>query len=139
MDGQAMRPVNVTHKEDSSFDDRRMEAMMGRLLQAGVVLASIVMLAGTVLYLASRHASVAGYRVFVSEPEALRDPGKLLAQLVRGDAAALIQLGVLLLIATPVARVIFAVVAFLVERDWLYVAISVLVLAVLAFSLIHSS
>lgn len=126
-------------KEESSFDDRRMEAIMGRLLQVGVTLASLVMLAGAVLYLAKHGGSTADYSVFVSEPEALRDPGKLRGQIAQGDSAALIQLGVLLLIATPVARVIFAVVAFLMERDWLYVAISLVVLAVLIFSLIHAS
>jgi uncharacterized membrane protein len=48
-------------------------------------------------------------------------------------------LGVLLLIATPIARVVFAVVSFAMERDWLYVAISAVVLAILAFGLLHSS
>lgn len=56
-----------------------------------------------------------------------------------GDPAALIQLGVLLLIATPVARVVFAVVGFALERDRLYVAVSVAVLAILAASLLYSA
>ena len=126
-------------KEESHFDDRSMEMMIGRLLQAGVLLASAVILAGAVRYLAAHHASAVDYRVFVSEPEALRKPSKLRAEVFHGDAAALIQLGVLLLIATPVARVMFAVIAFLIERDWLYVAISLIVLGVLVFSLTHSS
>jgi uncharacterized membrane protein len=133
-----MKPPAVA-KEESSFDDRRMELMMGRLLQVGVVLASAVILVGVVLYLRSRHTAVADYRVFVSEPDALRKPGRLFGEIGHGSAAALIQLGVLLLIATPVARVVFAVIAFLVERDWLYVSISMIVLGVLVFSLIHSS
>jgi uncharacterized membrane protein len=126
-------------EKESGFDDRGMEVMMGRLLQVGVGLASVVILAGAAIYLTSRHSQLADYRVFVSEPEALRDPGRLRAQIAHGDAAALIQMGVLLLIATPVARVIFAVVAFFVERDWLYVVISLFVLAVLGFSLVHAS
>jgi uncharacterized membrane protein len=133
-----MKQFAHSEADESRFDDRRMEAIMGRLLQAGGTLASVVILAGAVLYLAKHRASTADYRVFVSEPEFLRDPGKLRDQIGRGDAAALIQLGVLLLIATPVARVIFAVVAFLMERDWLYVAISLFVLAVLLFGLIHA-
>jgi len=55
-----------------------------------------------------------------------------------GDPAALIQLGVLLLVATPVARVVFAVVGFALERDRLYVVVSVAVLAILAASLLYS-
>jgi uncharacterized membrane protein len=134
-----MRQFAPIEEDEDSFDDRRMEVIMGRLLQVGVTVASLVILAGAVLYLASHRASAADYSVFVSEPEALRDPGKLRGQIARGDSAALIQLGVLLLIATPVARVIFAVIAFLMERDWLYVAISLIVLTVLVFSLIHAS
>jgi uncharacterized membrane protein len=104
-----------------------------------VMLASAVILVGAVIYLDLHHGSVPNYRVFMSEPEALREPAKLSVEILHGDSAALIQLGVLLLIATPVARVIFAVVAFLTERDWLYVAISLIVLGVLVFSLTHSA
>jgi len=50
-------------------------------------------------------------------------------------AHGIIQLGLLLLIATPVARVAFSVVAFAAERDWLYVAITLIVLAILIYSL----
>lgn len=132
-----MKQFTHTGADESRLDDRRMEAIMGRLLQAGVTLASVVILAGVVLYLAKHRASTADYSVFLSEPEFLRDPARLRDQIAKGDAAALIQVGVLLLIATPVARVIFAVVAFLMERDWLYVAISLFVLAALLFGLIH--
>jgi uncharacterized membrane protein len=41
----------------------------------------------------------------------------------------------LLLILTPVARVAFSVAAFALERDWTYVAITLIVLAVLIYSL----
>jgi uncharacterized membrane protein len=50
----------------------------------------------------------------------------------------LIQLGLLLLIATPVARVAFSVLAFAEQRDWLYVSITLVVLAVLVYSLASS-
>jgi uncharacterized membrane protein len=47
----------------------------------------------------------------------------------------LIPLGLLLLIATPVARVAFSVVAFARQRDATYVAITFTVLALLLYSL----
>jgi len=58
---------------------------------------------------------------------------------MQGNSAAIIQAGVILLIATPVARVVFAVIGFAIERDRLYVAVSLTVLAVLMASLIYSS
>jgi uncharacterized membrane protein len=47
----------------------------------------------------------------------------------------LIQLGLLLLIATPVARVAFSAAAFAMQRDRLYVVVALIVLAVLMYSL----
>jgi uncharacterized membrane protein len=54
-----------------------------------------------------------------------------------GDPAALIQLAVLLLIATPVARVVFGLIAFVIERDKLFVLISTIVLAVLLYGFLR--
>jgi uncharacterized membrane protein len=51
----------------------------------------------------------------------------------------LIQFGLLLLIATPAARVVFSVAGFAIERDWMYVAITLLVLLTLLYSLASSS
>jgi uncharacterized membrane protein len=125
--------------QGSGFDDTRMETVMGRLLQVGVLLASIFVALGGAMYLKAHHGSVPDYRVFASEPIGLRDPGQLFEQVVRGDGVAVIELGVLLLIATPIARVVFAVVSFALERDWLYVAISAVVLVILVFGVVHSS
>ncbi len=119
--------------------DHLIESMMGRLLQAGVLLASTVVLIGGILYVRAHSGTPVDYRSFVSEPESLRHPGQLLRLVMTGDAAAIVQLGVLLLIATPVARVVFAVVGFAAERDRLYMAISLVVLGVLMFGLFHSS
>ena len=52
------------------------------------------------------------------------------------NALAIIQCGILMLIATPVARVAFSIFVFLEEHDFLYVAIAALVLLILLYSLI---
>ena len=117
--------------------DHRIENMMGRLLQAGVLIASAVVLIGGILYLGAHGGRTRDYRTFASEPASLRHPVEMFHLLITGDAAAVVQLGVLLLIATPIARVLFAAIGFAVERDRLYVAISVAVLGVLIFGLLH--
>ncbi|HEY6374905.1 MAG TPA: DUF1634 domain-containing protein, partial [Edaphobacter sp.] len=122
---------------NDSFDDSRMEAVMGRLLQVGVLLASVVVALGGALYLKAHRGSVPDYKVFVSEPVALRDLGQIFEQGAWSNGFAVIELGVLLLIATPIARVVFAVVSFALERDWLYVVISVIVLVILVFGMVH--
>jgi uncharacterized membrane protein len=51
------------------------------------------------------------------------------------DGRSVIQFGILLLIFTPVLRVVFSVFSFIIERDYLYVAIGLLVLCVILYSL----
>ncbi|MBS1805710.1 MAG: DUF1634 domain-containing protein [Acidobacteria bacterium] len=114
-----------------------METVMGRLLQVGVLLASFVMLIGGVLYMRAHHGEMPNYRVFSSEPVRLRHFGGVAQGIKAGDPAAIIQLAVLLLIATPVARVVFALVAFLLEKDKLFVVISSVVLAVLLYGFLR--
>ena len=130
------RPDLVTEVEH--FDDDRMELIMGRLLQVGVLLASTVVLIGGFLYLHSYAASPTDLRRFSSEPAAFRNTAALFRDTRRGDPAAIIQIGILLLIATPIARVIFAGIAFAIERDRLYVAISMVILMVLLMGFFHS-
>jgi uncharacterized membrane protein len=123
------------HRSD---EDRRMESLMGRLLQIGVLLASIFVLLGGILFLKDHAGAAISYKVFTSQPPELRHLHSLLAALAHARPEAIIQLGVLMLIATPIARVIFAAFAFAMERDRLYLAISLLVLAVLVIGL-HST
>lgn len=132
-----MTPIPKAVHTPSRALDHRIESTMGRLLQAGVLLASSVVLVGGLLYLRAHAGTTKDYRTFASEPASLRHPVELFRLLMTGDAAAIVQLGVLLLIATPIARVVFAAIGFAVERDRLYVAISLFVLAVLIFGLLH--
>jgi uncharacterized membrane protein len=55
-----------------------------------------------------------------------------------GDSRAIMQLGLLLLIATPIIRVMFSVAAFSIEGDRMYVCFTLLVLTVLLYSLFGS-
>ncbi len=122
----------------ASFDDAKMELIMGRLLQAGVLLAALVVLAGGVMYLFAHAGGHSDYRVFVARPMGLRHPKALLSGIGAGDASGIIVAGILLLVATPICRVLFAVIAFALEKDRLYIAVSLIVLAVLLFGMVRS-
>ncbi|MBS1822157.1 MAG: DUF1634 domain-containing protein [Acidobacteria bacterium] len=121
------------------LDDERMERAMGVLLRFGVVLASTAVLAGLLFYLQDHGGKPVQFHDFKAYNFDLRHGSGLFSGSPRGNAAAIIELGIILLIATPVARVVFAVVAFAMERDRLYTAISLAVLAVLVYSLLHAS
>jgi len=120
------------------MDDRRLELIIGNLLRAGVLLAAAVVLIGGVLYLAGHNGDRIGYRQFSPGGPAIQSVAGILQSASHLDSEGLIQLGLLLLIATPVARVALAVVGFTLERDRLYAVVSLIVLAILTFSLLHA-
>jgi uncharacterized membrane protein len=115
--------------------EERVEAIMATLLRAGVLLAAGVVMAGGAVYLWRHGQEIPNYTAFHGVPDDLKHPGSIWTGVVAGRGRSLIQLGLLLLIATPVSRVAFSVFAFARERDWTYVGITVFVLGVLVFSL----
>ena len=121
----------------STHEDFALEQRLGTLLRAGVILSATVTLIGGIMFLAAHGHETASYHTFVGEPASLRTVRGVIAGVLRGESISIIQLGVLLLIATPIARVFISVIGFARERDWMYVGCSLLVLALLAFSLIH--
>ncbi|HUN83430.1 MAG TPA: DUF1634 domain-containing protein [Terracidiphilus sp.] len=121
------------------MDDKRLEIIIGQLLRAGVLLAAAVVLAGAGLYLVQHHAEKVSFHTFVNERADLRTLPGIVRSAAHLQSEGLIQFGLVLLIATPVARVVLAVVGFYLERDRLYALVSLIVLAVLAFSLMHAS
>jgi uncharacterized membrane protein len=119
----------------TGWTDERVEQVVGNLLRAGVSLAAAVVLLGGLVYLARHGAEPVDYKVFHGEPEDLRSPVGIVADALALRGRGLIQLGLLLLVATPVARVVFSVFAFLRQRDITYVVVTLIVLAVLLYSL----
>jgi uncharacterized membrane protein len=119
----------------SRLTDVQVEQFLGSLLRAGVILSSIVVLAGGILYLRQFGQTTTDRRIFQSEPADLRGVSGIVRDAIALDSRGIIQFGLLLLIATPVARVFFSVIAFAIERDKLYVLIALIVLGILLFSL----
>ena len=115
--------------------DKRVDEWIGVLLRTGVLLAAATVAVGGAVFLVRHPFPVTNYRVFQGEPIELRTLGGIFGEAMQGRGRGLIQLGLLILIATPVARVTFSVFAFLYERDWTYVAVSLLVLGLLLWSL----
>jgi uncharacterized membrane protein len=111
------------------------EQWLGNLLRAGVILAAAVVLVGAAVYLSRHGREQRGFRIFHGEPSELRSPAGIVHEALTGRGRAIIQLGLLLLVATPVARVLFSALAFARQRDWTYVVLTLVVLAVLLYSL----
>jgi len=115
----------------AGWSDQRVEQLVGNLLRTGVLVAAAVVGVGGALYLWQHGTERANYAQFQSEPRELRNVGDIAAGVLTLDGKEVIQFGILLLVATPVARVALAAVAFALRRDWLYVAVTLFVLAIL--------
>jgi uncharacterized membrane protein len=117
------------------WSSKRTELVIGTLLRAGVLIAAGIVVVGGVLYLVRHGTAPPDYGVFHGEPTDLRTISGIIRDALSFHGRGVIQLGLLALLATPVARVTFSVVAFALERDALYVVVTLVVLAVLIFSL----
>ena len=114
------------------------DTAISSLLRTGVMISVAVVLTGLVFtfihhpqYVRSKSALGQLTDAGAVYPHRLRD---VLAQVGEGRGQAIVMLGLLMLIATPVARVAFSIVAFAIERDRLYVSITAIVLALLLVS-----
>jgi uncharacterized membrane protein len=120
---------------EQAFTDEQVEQVMGNLLRAGVLAAATVVAVGGGVYLVRHGTEPVDYHSFHGEPSYFCRPWEIVAQALALSGRGIIQLGLLLLIATPVARVIFSVFAFVRQRDFTYVVLTLIVMGVLLYSL----
>lgn len=123
-------------REQELTDDAIIDARIGLLLKIGTLTSASVILFGGIFFLLQQGSPRTDFHAFRGQPHYLTTVGGTLSAALHGNPAAIIQFGLLLLIATPVARVIFAVFAFALQKDFLYVTISTIVLLTLLYSLI---
>ncbi len=123
-------------RSERRWTDQQIEVLVGTLLRSGVMLSAGVVLLGGAIYLLRYGAATPDYRVFRGEPSDLRSVPGILKGVLTLHGRSVIQFGLLLLIATPIARVGFSAVAFFMQRDRTYVWITLIVLAILLWSLI---
>jgi uncharacterized membrane protein len=115
--------------------DEDLERIIGQLLRYGVLLSSLVVLAGGIVYLIRHGRQLPQYGTFSGEPDKMKELGPMWKAILRGEGRPLIELGLLILIATPIARVLFSIVGYLLEKDYLYVMITGAVLVVILWNL----
>jgi uncharacterized membrane protein len=119
-----------------SWTDQRIENVLAILLRVGVLLSAVVVSIGAVIYLVRHGHSAVDFHVFRGEPADLRGIGGIIGDTLKLRGRGIIQLGLLLLIATPVARVAFSIFGFAEERDRMYVVFTMIVFSILLYSLV---
>jgi len=123
----------------AKWTDQKVEILVGNLLRTGVITSAAVVFVGAVVYLARHGTAPADYRIFKGEPADLRYIRGIVQAALSFSGRGIIQLGLLLLIATPVARVALSIIGFAEEGDRMYVGFASLVLVILLFSLLSGA
>jgi len=116
--------------------DQRLEMIIGYTLRLGVITAAVIVLIGGVLYLVQNGSGIPHYHTFHAAAKHSDTLSGIAQNIHAVNSCGIIQLGLLVLVATPILRVVLSVVAFALEHDVLYVVATLIVLAVLLYSLL---
>lgn len=125
--------MSSTKKEN--LNDKDIQVILGTLLRAGVIISMSIVLLGGVIFLVHNKGVLIDYKIFKPELSEFSSIVSIFKGVLtfRGDA--IVQFGVLMLIFTPIARIVFAIFSFLIEKDYLYVIIGLIILSIITLSL----
>lgn len=112
-----------------------MRIWISSILRLGVALSALLIVTGGVLFLIQHPREFISFKNFIGQPVRLRHFETIFKEACQLRSRSVIQLGILVLIATPVIRVIFSLIEFLINRDWVFVAITAFVLLILFYSI----
>lgn len=116
--------------------EKNTRVVISKLLRVGVLTAATITFIGGILFFIQHPGTIFAYDTFNSDSAWLRHPVIIVREAFAFKSRAVIQFGILILIATPVLRVILSLVGFTIEKDWVFVVITGIVAIVLLFSLL---
>ena len=117
------------------FKDTDIQSLIGKVLRGGMILSMSIVIFGGIFFIYRHGHSIPNYKVFNGIPPFLQNLNSLVHAAYNWKGQAIIQLGIMLLIATPILRVVFSTLGFILEKDYLYVGISLLVLLIIFASM----
>ena len=120
----------------NKFKDTDMQLLLGRVLRLGMIVSIAIVFVGGIVFLYRHGHSIPNYKEFKGIPPFLQNMGSLFNSAFSLHGQAIIQLGIILLIATPILRVVFSTIGFVLEKDYLYTGISLLVLLIIFASML---
>jgi len=122
-------------EKNKKVTDYDMEQLIGQVLRYGVLTSGIIAIIGGIWYLIQSGSGIPNYTSFSGEPAGYTSLTGIIKGLAAGSAKEIIQLGVVILIATPILRIVFSLFSFILEKDRLYVVITLIVLLIIIFSM----
>ncbi len=122
--------------KSGGFKDVDMQAIIGWILRTGVIFSMAIVVIGGILFVYRHGHSIPDYHVFKSVPYFIHNIDGIADGVFHLKGQAIIQAGIVLLIATPIIRVAFSAIGFILEKDYLYTFITLLVLLIIVISML---
>ena len=122
-------------KPQGGFKDKDIQSVIGWILRGGVIISMLIVFSGGIIYLIRHGQEMENYSVFKGTPAFIHTGRGIINGIFTGRGQAIIQAGIILLIATPIIRVVFSAIGFLIEKDYLYTIITFIVLCIIFFSM----
>lgn len=126
----------MENRKTTKMTDYDMQQLIGQVLRYGVLTSGIIAIAGGIWYLFQQGSGLTHYTTFNGEPAGFTSFTGILKGITTGSANEIIQLGVVVLIATPVIRIVFSLISFILEKNMMYVIITLIVLSIIMFSML---
>jgi len=123
-------------KNKPLLKDTDMQFIIGTLLRYGVWISLSIAAIGGLIYLFGHEAELVQYQTFKEHDHDIFSVlQNTFIGVMHGRGRSIILLGVLLLFLTPILRLVFSLVAFFFEKDYLYVGITLFVIGIICFSI----
>ncbi|CAM3536464.1 DUF1634 domain-containing protein [Flavobacterium chungbukense] len=122
--------------QEEKFGEKDFQTIIGNLLRYGVWISLSVAFIGGIVYLINHGSQIEDYSVFKENDRNIFEVIAAIYQgAIQGDGASLIFTGIILLFLTPVLRVLLSLFSFLLEKDYLYVGITLIVILIIIISI----
>ncbi len=122
--------------QEEKFGEKDFQTIIGNLLRYGVWISLSVAFIGGIVYLMNHGSQIEDYSVFKENDRNIFEVIAAIYQgAIQGDGASLIFTGIILLFLTPVLRVLLSLFSFLLEKDYLYVGITLIVILIIIISI----
>ncbi|MCD0475460.1 DUF1634 domain-containing protein [Flavobacterium sp. EDS] len=122
----------MTHEK---FGEKDFQSIIGNLLRYGVWISLSVAFIGGIIYLMNHGGDIEDYSVFKENDRNIFEViTEIYNGVIQGNGESIIFFGVILLFLTPVLRVLLSLFSFLLEKDYLYVVITLIVIFIILVS-----
>lgn len=115
----------------------KVQLMIGKLLLIGLLISLLFTIAGGVMFLIEHGQEKGYYQIYHKEPKELASTAQVWSEALTFTPLGMIQLGLLLLVVGQLARVALTAWFFSVTKEWIFVFLSLFILAVLIYTQIN--